>query len=161
MSVTEVVTSKPMGNYRRLHGHRNGRLVANNPVGRTKDGHIVWSCSCDCGQTVNIPANSLTRDVGTKSCGCLRRQVSSRPRAWNTGKTYPILDGEHIYRQRHAWAEAVISRNGNRCMECGWDKARCDADHIVPRSVGGQNTLANGRVLCPNCHRIKHTTKNP
>jgi 5-methylcytosine-specific restriction endonuclease McrA len=40
------------------------------------------------------------------------------------------------------------------CMCCGWDKGPCDTHHILPKSQGGQYTLENGIILCPNCHRL-------
>ena len=39
---------------------------------------------------------------------------------------------------------------------CGWDKARCDVHHRVARCDGGLNTISNGEVICPNCHRVAH-----
>ena len=83
--------------------------------------------------------------------------MSSRPRkAWNAGTTYQIHGDEHAYKNRKAWANAVRRARGNRCERCGWDKALCDVHHKVPRSAGGLNTVRNGEVICPNCHRIEH-----
>jgi hypothetical protein len=48
---------------------------------------------------------------------------------------------------------------GDKCMHCGWDEATCDAHHRQPKSKGGKNTIANGIILCPNCHRKEHGYK--
>lgn len=47
----------------------------------------------------------------------------------------------------------------DKCMECGWNKGKCDAHHIVSRKKGGLNVLQNMVILCPNCHSLKHRTK--
>ena len=39
------------------------------------------------------------------------------------------------------------------CAICGWDEARTDAAHIVPRGDTGPDTVENGVILCPNHHR--------
>lgn len=151
---------QPMGNYRDLTGYRSGRLVAVRPVGRSNDGHILWECRCECGTNVARPGSHLTATTPTRSCGCLRREAARRRTkvnpAWNSGKTYPIGRGEHIYKTRASWSKAVVRHYGNRCEKCGWREASCDAHHRVPRAKGGLNTISNGIVLCPNHHRLDH-----
>lgn len=146
------------GNFKDMREHRHGRLVAKEPVDRTRDGHVIWLCHCDCGNETRVQQNNLARPCGTQSCGCLGREAARKrakgQEAWNHGKTYAIGHGEHIYSTRHSWGKAVIRAKGNRCQMCGWDKARCDVHHIIARRQGGKNTLGNGMVLCPNCHRM-------
>lgn len=146
-------------NYSDLRGKKFGRLTAICPHSKSPDNHIRWTCICECGNESVRNSNSLK--AGTvKSCGCLRRDASAKRLkkngAWNEGKSYAINDGERCYKTRHSWAKAVIRHYGNKCMECGWDKARCDSHHITEKSDGGKHTISNGRVLCPNCHRIHH-----
>jgi predicted HNH restriction endonuclease len=123
----------------------------------------MWLCACDCGGRKVVQSNNLLRPGGTKSCGCLRSEANARKRksggVWNAGKTYPVLGGLKRYRSKQAWAKAVIRHYGNECRKCGWNKARCDAHHRTPRSAGGANTIENGIVLCPNCHRVEHEGK--
>lgn len=57
-----------------LTDERFGHLVARWPVGKTKDNHIVWLCSCDCGKLKNI-RQYLLRHGRTKSCGCKKTQL--------------------------------------------------------------------------------------
>jgi hypothetical protein len=143
------------GNARDLRGHRNGRLTALEPVGRSRDGHVVWLCRCDCGDSAQVQANNLTRDAGARSCGCLRREAgAAKRRPWNTEKSYAIADGEHVYQSRRSWAKAALRAFGNACQRCGWNEARCDVHHRVARRDGGASVLRNAVVLCPNCHRI-------
>jgi 5-methylcytosine-specific restriction endonuclease McrA len=46
---------------------------------------------------------------------------------------------------------ACLARDGYRCRDCG--APATDADHIVPRSAGGPNTLGNLAARCGPCHR--------
>lgn len=157
---SSIEAATQTGFMRDLRGHRNGRLVAVEVVGRSKEGRAMWRCRCDCGREKDVIANNLTRPSGTKSCGCLRSDANAARRlrdgVWNEGKSYAIQNGERCYRTRHAWAKAAIRHYGNRCESCGWDEARCDVHHRKPKSLGGLHTISNAVVLCPNCHRIEH-----
>jgi 5-methylcytosine-specific restriction endonuclease McrA len=147
-----------------LTGHRNGRLTVLECVGRNHEQRALWRCRCECGNEVVVQSNSLLRYMGTRSCGCLRAEASAKRRrkdgAWNEGKSYAIGGSEHCYRNRAAWSKAAIRHYGNRCEKCGWDTARCDVHHRVPKARGGLHTLVNAVVLCPNCHRIEHERGN-
>lgn len=147
-------------NVRDLTGHRNGRLVAVECVNRNSEGRAMWRCRCDCGGERVVQANNLTREAGTKSCGCLRADAQAARRqadgVWNEGKSYAVGDGSRCYRTRHAWSKAAIRHYGNRCERCGWDKARCDVHHREAKAKGGLHTIPNAIVLCPNCHRVEH-----
>ena len=154
----------PHGNYRRLAGMKFGRLTAIRPSGIAADGHILWECRCSCKDKtiVHVKSHNLTKaNGGTRSCGCLRREIASKRKriAWNKGRTYAIAapDGsERVYTQKHSWSNAVLRAKGSKCERCGWNRATCDVHHAVPRSRGGKNTISNGMVLCPNCHRELH-----
>ena len=142
------------------NGIRNGRLVAiQKTTEKSSDGHYLWLCKCDCGNTKKIASN-LLRPTGTKSCGCLRSEAQrkriKRDGVWNDGKSYSINGGRRCYKTRHSWAKAAIKKYGNKCERCGWNASRCDVHHRVKKSDGGLHTLDNAIVLCPNCHRIEH-----
>ena len=54
---------------------------------------------------------------------------------------------------------AIFARAGGKCEMCGkdWnDGYMLEADHIVPLSLGGENTIFNGQMLCRRCHAKKH-----
>lgn len=57
-----------------LKGKKMGRLTPIQEAGSTKDKKIKWLCLCDCGNTVVVIGKEL-KSGGTKSCGCLRREV--------------------------------------------------------------------------------------
>jgi ATP adenylyltransferase len=51
----------------------------------------------------------------------------------------------------------VLKESGGRCALCGVCKSDVplDVDHIIPRSRGGSNDLANLQALCTKCNRTK------
>lgn len=55
-----------------LTNHRFGKLTAIEPTKERKYGCIIWKCICDCGRTVYLPSNWLTRGA-VASCGCLQK----------------------------------------------------------------------------------------
>lgn len=58
-----------------ISGQRFGRLVVI-ARGASGAGRSYWLCRCDCGAEKQVAANAL-KSHGTKSCGCLNRQVSA------------------------------------------------------------------------------------
>jgi hypothetical protein len=60
-----------------LSGQKFGRLLVTRYSGNTKLGEARWDCVCDCGETSTVLGMSLKKGV-TKSCGCLRREVSAQ-----------------------------------------------------------------------------------
>jgi len=52
------------------------------------------------------------------------------------------------------WKKALRKMFSGACMRCSWDLAPCDTHHILPKRKGGKQTLENGVILCPNCHRL-------
>jgi hypothetical protein len=57
-----------------LIDERFGRLVVIERAEQRYHSQILWVCRCDCGNSTEVPTSSLTRG-GTRSCGCLRREV--------------------------------------------------------------------------------------
>lgn len=52
----------------------------------------------------------------------------------------------------------ILERAHKGCSICGWNESTCDIHHIIPKSKGGNNEHNNLIIVCPNCHRIIHTT---
>ncbi|MBE5813468.1 MAG: HNH endonuclease [Clostridiales bacterium] len=51
----------------------------------------------------------------------------------------------------------LLRRNGTKCMLCGKDVGkRIQWHHLVPKYAGGDDSYANGSLLCPNCHTEVH-----
>lgn len=98
-----------MGKFKDLTGQRFGRLTV---IERAEDyvcypsGYRTpqWLCQCDCGNTAIILGKNLTKDNGTKSCGCFAKENMSKvKKKYNTydltgefGIGY-TLKGEEFY----------------------------------------------------------------
>ncbi len=54
-----------------LTGNKYGKLTVIKEAERTSNGRIKWLCQCECGRTVIVLANNLTRNH-TTSCGCVK-----------------------------------------------------------------------------------------
>jgi len=64
-------------NFINLTGQTFGRLVVLERANNAKGQHTQWKCLCACGNIVIVSSANLK--VGnTKSCGCLRKEVSSQ-----------------------------------------------------------------------------------
>lgn len=152
-----IVKARPVD----LTGKRFHMLVAQSVVGQHCSRSLIWRCVCDCGAERDVSSSRLV-GAKTKSCGCENARSKaqllrfSRTPAWNKGASYQIRADDQVYGSKKAWTNAVIKKYGNRCQRCGWNAARCDAHHKIPRNKGGVNTIDNAEVLCPNCHRIHH-----
>ena len=58
-----------------ISGQRFGRLVAQSIICTNRDRRAIWSTRCDCGVLCAVPGKDL-RSGNTKSCGCLRVDVT-------------------------------------------------------------------------------------
>lgn len=54
----------------------------------------------------------------------------------------------------------IFARAGGHCEKCNavLKPGEGEVDHILPCELGGEPTIANGRLICRVCHKLK--TKN-
>jgi hypothetical protein len=62
-----------------MTGHRFGRWLVVGFAGRGKKSAEFWLCRCDCGSSGRVRSDAL-RNGHSRSCGCLRRDVSRESR---------------------------------------------------------------------------------
>lgn len=91
-------------------------------------------------------------------------QITAKDRRINTfleemEESNDILNYE--IKDRNAWTYICKMYYGETCVLCGWNKGNCDVHHRIPVFKGGKNTINNGIVLCPNCHRLQHIRHRP
>lgn len=100
-----------------LTGYRFGRLtVLHHKI--TPGPKTFWVCRCDCGKEVMVGSGEL-KSGNTKSCGCLRRETSSKFLK-NKSKKHGMF-GTRIY---HIWDGM---------------KARCyNKSHVAYKNYGGR-----------------------
>ncbi|WP_018504883.1 HNH endonuclease [Parafrankia discariae] len=54
--------------------------------------------------------------------------------------------------------DVLVARDGQRCQGCGYlppDPGRLEIDHVLPRALGGTDTVENFQLLCRRCNRRK------
>lgn len=94
-----------MGKLKDLTGQRFGRLTVIERA-ENKGHHTAWLCECDCGTRIITRAQTLQRGRA-KSCGCLRRDTSTKHGQWHThlykiyygmkGRCYNPTDSAYHY----------------------------------------------------------------
>lgn len=58
-----------------MEGKRFGRLTVVSQADEEPSNTLsYWTCRCSCGKTIRVRAQSLMRERGTRSCGCLRTE---------------------------------------------------------------------------------------
>jgi hypothetical protein len=70
------------------------------------------------------------------------------------------IDGGRYF--RGALRQAILNRDGNRCVKCGKaaaDGVELEVDHIVEYEDGGKTIYDNGQTLCAECNKGKHSLK--
>ncbi|MCK4815863.1 hypothetical protein KA005_08835, partial [bacterium] len=68
-----------MSKYIDVTGQRFGRLTVKYRVKNNKWGAARWLCDCDCGNTTIVMMSYLLSGA-TRSCGCLKRDLLTKPK---------------------------------------------------------------------------------
>lgn len=64
-------------NFKDLAGKKYGRLFVVKHLGSDDQNQALWLCKCDCGNEHIVTGHNLIRGR-TKSCGCLKNELSSK-----------------------------------------------------------------------------------
>jgi len=70
---------------------------------------------------------------------------------------YRVTSGGNIVRTKpitKRLKKRILTRDGNRCVECGSTKW-LEIAHVEPYRVGGNNADDNLRTLCNPCHQAE------
>lgn len=63
-----------------------------------------------------------------------------------------------LYQQEN-FKQAAKARDGYKCQCCGKKNCRLEVHHLLPRSRGGSDKLANLITLCSDCHHLAHSSE--
>lgn len=63
-----------------------------------------------------------------------------------------------LYQQEN-FKQATKARDGYKCQCCGKKNCRLEVHHLIPRSRGGSDKLANLITLCSDCHHLAHISE--
>lgn len=97
-----------------------------------------------------LPISSLVLEVGEFDIQLLQ-DTSLAYRKWGYQK------GE-LYQQEN-FKQAARARDNYRCQCCGKKDRRLEVHHLLPRSKGGSDKLANLITLCSDCHHLAHSSE--
>ena len=145
------------GNIEDLTGSVFGRLTV---IGYNGSG--FRECLCSCGNTVSVRA-SLLKSGQTRSCGCLKSELhqkmmnSANNPMYNGKLTNKDRIRKRLSPQYNIWRNAVMSRDGYRCDNCGIDQYLV-VHHIFSYKhyPNDRYNTDNGITLCRTCHNNFH-----
>lgn len=97
-----------------------------------------------------LPISSIVLEVGEFDPHLLQ-DPSLVYHKWDYAK------GE-LYQQEN-FKQAAKARDGYKCQCCGKKNCRLEVHHLLPRSRGGSDKLANLITLCSDCHHLAHSSE--
>lgn len=86
-----------MGKKINMINKRFGKLVVINEHSKTRNGHIRYTCQCDCGSLTDVLGTHL-RQGNTKSCGCDKPIGSSHKQWTGVGEMSGAFWDHHVVR---------------------------------------------------------------
>ena len=128
-------------NCKDITGQRFGRLIAKQPTNQRQNGHIVWLCTCDCGNMRYVNGNNLCSG-NTQSCGCIQEEIN---RNGGINKKHGMT-GTSIYKIWHDMTQRCENRNSQAYKNYGgrgitvseeFHDFQIWHDHIGPRPDPG------------------------
>lgn len=97
-----------------------------------------------------LPISSIILEVGEFDTQLLQDPTLAY-RKWGYQK------GE-LYQQGN-FKQAAKARDDYKCQCCGKKNCRLEVHHLLPRSRGGSDKLANLITLCSDCHHLAHSSE--
>lgn len=125
-----------------LTGQKFGRLTVLEDVGRTKSKQVIWRCRCDCGNIVDVVAQSL-RSGNTQSCGCYANKQTSK-------RCYKSLVGQKFGRLT-VLEDVGRTKHGSVIWKC-----LCDCGNTVEVITA---TLQRGHTKSCGCYSREQTSE--
>jgi hypothetical protein len=71
-----------------ITGRRFGRLVAITRTAERRSNSSVWEFRCDCGSVCRLSLTAIRS--GTRSCGCLRREMAGKLKLSHGMRSHPL-----------------------------------------------------------------------
>lgn len=119
-------------------GQKFGRLEISSEAERSKDKVQQWNCFCECGSKVVVKKYCLLSG-GTKSCGCLKRETTSKNKLKNVvGQRFGRL--------------LVLRRSDDPKWNRVFWICKCDCGKEV--EVGSENLLSGNTKSC-GCYSLE------
>lgn len=137
---------------------------------KSDDGKFEWTLKGEI-EDIIINTNSITSSYkSTFNRNLWNEHPSELPETIPEAILKPkhILVSSRVYERNPEIKEYLISKNGPICEYCGWqsdiadqnDQYYIEIHHLLPISQKGSDSIWNALLLCPNCHRKFHFSKN-
>ena len=123
---------------------RGGNPPEISPGRRLNSATHRWCPKCEC--LLDINDFYLYKKGGTKRAK--RCKVCNNP---NASRRADALK----YGTKH-----IVQTYYKLCVKCWQPIEKWDADHIVPKSLGGTDSIDNLQIMCPTCNRKKHNKES-
>jgi hypothetical protein len=149
-----------------LGNKRFGRLVVKRKLEERLGAEIVWECRCDCGVICKVRRGHLITGT-TKSCGCLRKDVTSGRRRlrpyeslYNNCRTTALRRGLCF---DFSYVEFVELTAHTECHYCGkevkWAKVNLGkngpSSNLDRKDSEQGYTKDNCLICCGDCNLMK------
>lgn len=125
-----------MGRFLDLEGQKIARFTVLGRRADEADGRRQWICECQCGNVVPVVGTDL-RNGNSKSCGCLRRESSSKKAIDILGRKFSFL--------------TVIEKHGSKDNKMYW-KCKCDCGNTT---IAAGRELRNGHTKSCGCYQAR------
>ena len=136
-------------------GKRYNRLLVVRYTGQRLNGHAQWLCKCDCGKEIETSISELTREHGTKSCGCLRDENRFTHGLSKTPEYMHAMTLKHAYKITPEQVAQKLIQQNNKCAVCRREFVGTpwiDHDHsCCPQSKKTCGICTRG-LLCRACN---------
>jgi 5-methylcytosine-specific restriction endonuclease McrA len=86
------------------------------------------------------------REANRAASNRIKRTYKAKRRGWEANGSYTQKE----------W-DSLLENTGHKCLACGRVDRPLTADHVIPLSKGGSNTIDNIQPLCGPCNSSKHT----
>lgn len=110
------------------------------------------------GSVVTLETGKLSyQDRAAIELACTEKLAEFLQRRGLATWDYRLIDTDPV---RADIRYQVLAASGGKCALCGVHSSerRIEVDHIIPRSLGGTNDIANLQALCDECNRGKSNT---
>jgi|LakMenEpi03Aug12_release.lakeMendotaPanAssembly.Ray.scaffolds.fasta_scaffold626345_1 5-methylcytosine-specific restriction endonuclease McrA len=133
--------------------YRRPNEIAQSKSGKIFCSHVCFTSISKIEKTCPV-CNKTFSGSGRKTCS---RTCSNKNR---TGITYGNGQQNNKTLRFRRLKQTLIDERGPICEECKFDKVIIlQVHHVIERCNGGTDELSNLKLLCPNCHYMKHTRR--
>jgi hypothetical protein len=137
-------------------GQRFTRLVVIGPASPSRAGKPRVECVCDCGKTVIACERDLTKDHGTKSCGCYNRDCTRQRNRENRETKHSRFVDLTEKHQKTGRLKAIKVVGFPKSRHAQWE-CRCDCGNLCVVLMGA--FLSESTQSC-GCWKIEQETQH-